>query len=510
MKKTLITFFVVYFPLSYLVGLSWIQPSNPTSFITFAVWQLMLAKVIYDSIRMLFVLILPDTPIPKKATLGKHPAVALLYVCRDDIVIQSLNELGEQSYPNYKVFVLDDSRTQFYKVIADQSPYKVVRRNSLGGFKAGNINHWLESYGNDYKYFVIFDNDSRAKPNFIEEMVLHAEHEDNKDIAIFQSKVLPWNIQQLFPRLSGALAAMQMAILGNFGNKTGTIISFGHNNLHRTAALLNAGGFDENVTSEDTAATLKLDQLGYRTILVDVPSYEEEPINILRFQRRAIRWAGQTAYLFQRSWVGVSGSLKFEVCRQLLYYLINSLFYTWLIGSMIFYQILIMRGELSVKKLVSTDVNYISYGLVYLVTSVFIIHYILHFTLALRHGTGIKDYIGNLIFSLSVSLFTIIPVSGALLSGLSGRRVNFNPSNSGNSSVSFFNILIGSSVTLLVGAFSIVSFWVHDENPWAYFNGWWATVLVLIPIFLYVVHNYPLEIRDGKRRAKRAAATQTR
>jgi cellulose synthase/poly-beta-1,6-N-acetylglucosamine synthase-like glycosyltransferase len=507
MKVIIIVFLLIYFPVAMTVGVSWLQSDHLGSYISFAVWQLMLAKTIYDTVRLMFAAILAEPILKKQDKLKNYPAVALLYVCRDDVVPECLRDLGKQRYPNYDVYVLDDSRLTSYKRLVDQSPYRIVRRNTGRGYKAGNINYWLENFGNRYKYFVIFDNDSKASPDFIKKMVQVAEHPENQDVGIFQSRVLPWNRASTFPRISGALAPLSMMVLGKLGNFTGTVMSFGHNNLHRMEAIHAIGGFDEELTAEDLAATLMLDRAGYRTVLVDIESFEGEPENIFRFRRRAIRWAAQTAMLFSVRWNGVSGALKFELSRQLMYYIINCLFFGWILrvlwsSELAFSTIFSSMNQLFIPALFDAS------SLMFIAVMLILVsNHLLAFFLGWRKGIGVDAYMRSFAFTLASYIFTLVPIGKALVDGLLRKRVIFTPSNAGDLQYSFFKILKDSALLMAVGASSLLYFYLSGKNPWAYFGGWWATLFLLLPLILHLFHQNSLEERHEKRAIQTKSTT---
>ena len=504
MAKVVIIFSIIYFPIATTVGISWLQSDNVLSLI---VWQLFLAKTVYEITRMSFALFLKKERVQTQKELDEYPPVALLYTCRDDIVPECLNELRNQQYPNLDIFVLDDSTIADFKNIANVSQYKVIRRNSLRGYKAGNLNHWLKKYGYRYKYFIVFDNDSKAPPNFVEKMVMFAEHPSNHDVAIFQSKIIPWNTSRPFPRMSGIMAPLFMDISSKLGNRTGTVISSGHNNLHRVDVMLSIGGFDEELTAEDVVATLELDKEGYRTILVDVVSFEAEPENIYIFCRRAERWAGQTAALFRRSWVGVSAPLKIEISRQLIYYLVNGLFFGYIFGSLWFsgYGI----GQISASSSGVIDSEFFARKgiLSFVIISVFLSNHFIAFYHACRCGIKLKAYLESLLFSFATYLYIFIPVTKSLFNAALGRNVVFSPSNSDNTHYSLTKTVRNLSFPLLVSFFSLVRyFWLINGNPWAYFGWWWITAIVFTPLFLHFIHTD--DIKASKRTSDEQISTQ--
>lgn len=490
MRKILFIFSIIYFPIATIIGFGWMQNINIIRVVSFTVWQLFLVKTCFEIARTIFAIFTAEKDISSKKILESFPKVALLYVCRDDVEPSCLAELKYQRYPNYDVFVLDDSKSSFSRNIVNRSKYKIIRRKTLKGYKAGNLNHWLSKYGKHYKYFVIFDNDSKASPDFIEQMVRYAEYPENKDVAIFQSKIYSWNDNHFFSKTSGIMAPVSMTLLGRLGNQTGTVISFGHNNLHRIDAIQKINGFDEELTAEDIVATLRLDQLGYRTVLVNIKSYEADPKNIFQYCRRAVRWAGQTATLFKHSWIGVSGQLKLELSHQLLNYFINGMFFCWIIASLwssetslgYFWNLL---EDLFVKG---------AYGwggkLIFAAMGIFIANHILMFLFSRNHGVKIVDYLNSTIFTFVVNVYILIPVLKSILSSFFGKKVVFTPSNTDISNYSFSKVIKNTSPFTVLGLLSLIRYiLVLGVNPWDYIGGWWATIFLATPILLNVYHK---------------------
>lgn len=509
-NSVLLLFASVYFPLTVFIGLFWMQAGDPISLLLFAAWQLIIAKIVYDLIWMLSALRPPKNRIPKLSILQTYPKVALLYVCRDDVVEDCLRSLSLQNYPNGDVFILDDSQNPANRAIVNQLTdemileypgmrVEIIRRTDLRGYKAGNINHWLKHYGGQYKYFIVFDNDSKAGPGFIQEMVQYAEHPLNENIAIFQGKIIPWNTANCLARFVGATAPINMLLLENVGNPCGTIISFGHNNLHRTAPIWSLDGFNEEFTSEDTAITFELDSIGFKTALVDVVSFEAIPDDVQKIRRRAIRWAGQTAALFRSPWRITSAAYKIELSRQLIYYFINAIFFIWLIGSVWY-----IEASDNIYNLVHQVVALFQFydsGYVIsfsLVIGLFFLHFAAHLLLAYRCRIRWVDYCGHLLVSLALYFYTIIPVSLALLTAFLGKPVAFRPSGESGGAPTFQKTMLQMLLPWAIVTVALIHFIGSGKNPFAYLSGWWALLIWITPFLLYGFQKYPFWKDPGR------------
>ncbi len=368
----------------------------------------------------------------------------------------------------------------------------VIRRNSIEGFKAGNLNNWLRKFGNKYRYFVIFDNDSLAEPDFITQLVLYAEHPENEHTAIFQSVILPWNSDNYFVRWVSALSPSYMMQMKRNANQNGTTISFGHNNLHRTSVFLELGGFNQELTSEDTVATFELDMIGYKTKIVDITSYEAEPANIMKYKRRAVRWAAQTMALFQQPWKQVSGALKVELSRQMIYYFINALFLFWVLGAIWFFDDLSLRDQFQQIIALGQEYDIVYFVSFTLVFFIIIIYFFLQFILALKCKIHVIDYLAHMVISSAIFFFTIVPVTLAILRGLLRRKVSFKPSNIETRPISLLGLTNDMKLVWGLSLIALLQYIINYRLPWNYLGGLWALFIFFTPLVLFYAHKYAM------------------
>ncbi|HMX39377.1 MAG TPA: glycosyltransferase, partial [Saprospiraceae bacterium] len=110
------------------------------------------------------------------------PPVAILYTTCNDFVEESVESCLRQDYPNYTVYILDDSSQQAYKDRVDAFAaqhaglVKVVRRPDRKAFKAGNMNHGLAHFAHE-PYFAIADADEILPSDFLSKTVAVLEHD---------------------------------------------------------------------------------------------------------------------------------------------------------------------------------------------------------------------------------------------------------------------------------------------------------------------------------------------
>lgn len=295
------SFLTLYILLNTLIGVLLVNWSYLLSVIFFLIMAWLNIGMAYSMAGFLFTLFLKPTNLPYLAHLSQPPKVALLYTTCNDAIPEIISKLKEQTWKHCDVFILDDSSSErFHSVIDDlaiQYGYQVVRRRSRDGFKAGNLNNWLRLYGAQYDYFVVLDADSIIEADFVERMLKYAEHPANHHIAVFQSKILPWNTTKIIPRMVKATSPLWIYELDRLVNQCEFIPAWGHNNLCRISAFSKIGGFDESFISEDYATALNLIEIGFITKLVDIISYEAVPEAPASFTKRAVRWAQQTLQL---------------------------------------------------------------------------------------------------------------------------------------------------------------------------------------------------------------------
>ena len=104
---------------------------------------------------------------------AEPPRVALLYTTADDFIEEAALTCVRQDYPRFHVFLLDDSRTEQAKSEVDRfheqhpSATTVLRRADRRGFKAGNLNNFLSTMGQDFDFFAVSDSDGILPTHFL-------------------------------------------------------------------------------------------------------------------------------------------------------------------------------------------------------------------------------------------------------------------------------------------------------------------------------------------------------
>ncbi len=274
----------------------------------------------YEITELILEQLLPEIIVPFEPPTAQGPAVAILYCICDDLNHGALECLQQCVYSNLRIFILDDSCHHDYSKTTDALGVTVVRRDNRVGYKAGNLNNWLTLYGHLFPYFIVLDTDSILPTDFVTRMVGYAEHPLNNDVAMFESAIVPWNTTSPFTYHQSVLARCGRRIPLKVGNRFWSNLSVGHNDLFRTAAIREAGGFSEDYVAEDYATCVKLLNRSWRCVAVPVDSYERVPANIAEYSKRRIRHACQTFQLGSLNVQGLTWAARLRLIKAVYYY----------------------------------------------------------------------------------------------------------------------------------------------------------------------------------------------
>jgi cellulose synthase/poly-beta-1,6-N-acetylglucosamine synthase-like glycosyltransferase len=268
--------------------------------------------------------------------------------------------------------------------------------------------------------------------DFIRSMVEYGEHPLNKSVAVFQSKINNWNNESRFVRTITFTNPISNYFIDKLANNCDLIVSWGHNNLHRTELVKKIGGFDERFISEDFATGLELIGKGYGCKLVDVLSYDMTPNTAYVYMQRHIRWAKQNLELLNLDVSKVPFNTQLHLFMSIYQYLIWIIYFIGII-------IVIFAHDSSLKQTIGFTDSILSgefAGTSSLIPLILLAFYILNFTflrlpLALMLGISVKNYLENLILSMAVSYYMMLSLIEAQLETLLGAKVTFSVTNKG-------------------------------------------------------------------------------
>jgi len=483
----LVLFILIFAILNICVGAYTVRQNSVPRFLYFLIMQIINIGIAYRLAELILSVIVKKSDLPRIDKLIDWPPVALLYVTYNDAMIDLIHKLKYQTYKDYDIFILDDSTNKEYIEKIDSCGLKVLRRENRIGFKAGSLNNWLSLYGARYQYFIIADSDSIFEDDFIENMVKYAEHKLNKDIAIFQSKILPWNIKNSFPKVVGTMVPLSMYFSEKLGNECETIISWGHNNLHRTKMVIDVGGFDENFIAEDYATGLNLIKKGYGCKIVDIVSYDALPETILGYKKRYIRWAKQTLQLSKYNTNNISFYTKLHVLIGVYSYIIWIIYF---VGTCL--AIWGFSSSLNdVSLLIGFFYNKKGSNNLYIL-NIIILFYLLNFIilrlpLALKLKISLKDYYKSFILNISVHAYIMFPLMKEMLKTMLGGKIQFDVTEKFRYKLSFIQIMKEMGIGAVINIFLLIGL---IRNPlFLVFNFIWLVPLLISPIVVYFIQS---------------------
>jgi membrane glycosyltransferase len=182
-----------------------------------------------------------------------------------------------------------------------QVTYRRRVRNTR--YKTGNLREWMASYGESgvgrFEYMCVLDTDSVIEADCL--LLMWRTMEQDKQIAIVQSTILPVYATSIFSRLMqhAAQTAIHTYITGYAITHGGHSLYVGHNCLIRIAPFFQLCALDEHVPlfgghvmSHDFVESLILASKGWKVInlVTDDGSYEELPPTLLDYMKRDQRW----------------------------------------------------------------------------------------------------------------------------------------------------------------------------------------------------------------------------
>ena len=496
-KLVVALFFLIWMALNLTVGPYVPFREHAVGILYLVVMQVINMGVAYDMVLLLCASFTRDGDPPRLEQLDRSPQVALLYLSCNDAMPEALSRLENQTYENYEVFVLDDSTDETYKSLVNSYGYRTIRRGHRRGAKAGNLNHWLSLYGDRFEYFVVLDNGGFLKSTFIEEMLKHAEHPDNAQVAIFQSLTRAWNVSRTFPRLLDAMHPLEACLNVRVLNQCNSMLCWGHNILCRTRPFQEIDGFDENFATEDFATNLRLIECGYQSKAVNVISYDAASETTQFHAMRMTRWArGTLETAVSRSWdlpfatklrmfMGVHSYTRWFFYALAMLLVVWGYRVTWKQLHVTLFLAFRWHHPGIILYPLAVMLLYISYSL--LMRPLWVTR--------LVHVSW-REYWGHSLLSTAVGFYAIFHLLRGQISSLFGKKAKFNIGEKRWYRSSFWDILKGMKWTVLfILALAIGLIW----NPVArVIHFVWYAPLFLSPLIIYRAQNTPVEIGNSR------------
>ena len=230
------------------------------------------------------------------------PAVAVLYTTCNDFVEAGAESCVRLKYPNYRVYVLDDSsdsneKRRIDRFAARHDNVTVIRRPDRRGFKAGNLNYALQNVV-DEPLFVIADSDEILPQNFLMKLVPRICADPNCGFIQANHKCISKGTKLQQDMCRGI--DIHWKWYQPLRNRFGFVMFLGHGALLRRSCWKEVGGFPELV-SEDLAYAIAIRERGYYgSFAADVTCLEEFPSSVRAFRIRHVKWTRGTCEFLHR------------------------------------------------------------------------------------------------------------------------------------------------------------------------------------------------------------------
>lgn len=225
------------------------------------------------------------------------PEVIVMIACCDEdpgILARSINTVMRLDYPNFRAYLIENSRTPEKKAACAAVAEKfgmAVHHVPNRGHKAGALNDALREIKRDAKYIAVFDVDHEVKPEMLRELVPLLEADDG--IAFVQTPQLYANAEETWTTRAAAMQEMLLydSVMEAKGSTEGALCC-GSNLVMRIAALDSVNGWDENTVSEDLMTSFWMHAKGWRS-LYHRKAYAigMGPTTVFGYWKQQRRWA---------------------------------------------------------------------------------------------------------------------------------------------------------------------------------------------------------------------------
>lgn len=229
--------------------------------------------------------------------------IVAVYCTYNDFNGDSLAACMNQDYPNVSYVILDDSNDRAYMDEVDEfariHDIEVVRRKDHIGFKAGNLNNYLQHGG--YDYFVILDSDEKIPNNFITRSLDYFAFYDNAGIV--QASHVATRNRNKFMRLFAIGVDSHWPTYQTVKHHNGFLSLLGHGAMISRECYEAAGGFP-HLVAEDLCMSIEARNKGYYVAFAqDIVCEEEYPISYLAFKKRHSKWTqGNMEFIKKYTW----------------------------------------------------------------------------------------------------------------------------------------------------------------------------------------------------------------
>jgi len=307
---------------------------------------------------------LPHLVPPAHLASGRHPVVVMVYCTCDDFNPSSLLASMCQDYDNYRVAILDDSRCpesiEAIDRFARRYAIDVIRRADRNGFKAGNLNNYLQNLAFDY--FVVLDSDEIIPPHFI---LRSLDYFARPEVGIVQANHHAVGADNRFMEKYGPGVGAHWPAYQSVKERYGFLSLLGHGAMVSRECYRAAGGFP-HVVAEDLAFSIQARAQGYYTVFAsDILCGEEFPVSYLAFKKRHLKWTkGNIEFIRKFSYIMLTSSMTwFEKLDIVLFTYslpLTALFFSYILIAVVFLPLLGIQMHYPLWMLVPTMVFFVA------------------------------------------------------------------------------------------------------------------------------------------------------
>ncbi len=264
-----------------------------------------------------------DSKVPWLMSLPRQPLVDVLictYNEEEEILERTIIGALGIDYPNYRLWVCDDGRRQWLQELCVENDCGYITRADNAHAKAGNINNALQHLAKlpqPPEFVAILDADFVPKPQFLTRTLALTQEPDIGVVQTPQHFFNPDPIQanlamtRVWPDEQRFFFDVVMASKDAWGGA----FCCGTSSVLRFAPIMQIGGFPTDSVTEDYLVTLRLSEIGYRTIYLNEPlSLGLAPEGLKEYISQRSRWA----LGFMQICRGRSGPLSLETNMPLM------------------------------------------------------------------------------------------------------------------------------------------------------------------------------------------------
>ena len=269
-----------------------------------------------------------------------------------NLMLDSL--LVSESMQRFHLYVLSDTADESW-IVKESEAIAIVterwreqmaityrRRDVNTGFKAGNIKDFCQQWGRDHELAVVLDADSLMSGQALNRLVDTMDR--RPEIGILQGLVVGLPSTSAFTRFFqfGMRLGMRSYTLGSAWWQGDCGPYWGHNAAirlkpfieHCQLPILNdRRGQPVHVLSHDQLEAVLMRRSGseVRVLPIEDESFEENPLNLLDFVQRDLRWcAGNMQYLHFLTLPGLKTTSRVQLILAILMFLAGP---AWLLGT---------------------------------------------------------------------------------------------------------------------------------------------------------------------------------